>query len=399
VIRSPIQKLHVMFLLFTITFLMGMGVDLYVPSLPAIGNYFGVGSHAVQLTIGLYMLGYSVGQIFLGILSDRFGRKKILLISGLFYTFISFSCVFSSDISSLIIYRFLQGIGIAGLGVVVRAVMVDCFSGLELTKAMSCVSASWALGPIVGPVIGGYLQHYFNWRANFYFFGFYGLFVFIYALLALPETNLNKLSIRPVEIFINIKKLLWCPVFLFGAVLASLAYSALVIFNAIGPFLIQKVLQYSAVEYGHMALFLGVGYLIGNFLNRIVISYIEPTKVSLMAIILIVFVSIIMAFIAITIGVNLYAILIPVFIIFILCGFIIPSIASKCIGLFPGIAGTTSALFGTILGGGVFVITSVVATLKANTQLPLSLMYIGIFMVCLVLFLFCSKCEKRQAAD
>ena len=78
---TPIQKKHVFVLLFLIPFLMGTGTDLYVPSLPAITAYFKISAHLTQFTIGLYMLGYAIGQFFLGILSDSLGRKKISIYS------------------------------------------------------------------------------------------------------------------------------------------------------------------------------------------------------------------------------------------------------------------------------------------------------------------------------
>src|SRR6185437_7591879 len=87
---SPAQKRSIFILLFLIPFLMGCAVNLYVPSLPAITQYFNVPKHPVQLTIALYMLGYAVGQIGLGVLSDSLGRRSIFIIGGAIFTLVSF---------------------------------------------------------------------------------------------------------------------------------------------------------------------------------------------------------------------------------------------------------------------------------------------------------------------
>ena len=239
------DKKNITILLITIPFLMGIGIDLYVPSLPSIANYFQVTHAYVQFTIAAYMFGYGLGQLFLGVLSDSLGRKKIILYSGFFYTLISYISVYSPTISLLILCRFLQGIGISGLGVVARAIATDCFknSEINLAKAMATFSLSWAIGPIVGPWIGGYIQHYFNWQANFYAFAFYGLLLCVFMLTSLPETHRELIPFNFSNIKNNFKNILLNPIFLLTLCVASLAYSVLVIFNVIGPFLIQDILH------------------------------------------------------------------------------------------------------------------------------------------------------------
>ena len=99
------QQYHINILLFILAFLMGCSVDLYVPSLPAIVHSFHVDNNLVQMTIALYMLGYGLGQIVLGILSDVYGRKRIVIFSTILYAFISFLiAIYSPNIACLILY-------------------------------------------------------------------------------------------------------------------------------------------------------------------------------------------------------------------------------------------------------------------------------------------------------
>jgi len=397
---SVSQRRHIFFLLFAAPFLMGMGIDLYVPSLPAITNYFGGHQSLVQLTIGLYMLGYGIGQIFLGILSDSLGRKKVFLASAFFYTFISFISAFSPNIYMLIICRFLQGIGIAGLGVIVRSIAVDCFVAKNLAKAFTYVSTSWALGPIVGPFIGGYLQHFFNWQADFYFFGLYGLFILIYAAITLPETNLFLQPLRPVKIARSIKTIITHPIFLLGTFILSLCYACIVLFNVVGPFLVQVVLKYSAVDYGHIALLLGFGYFAGNFLNRFAIKHFSPVRVASIALVLAFCMTLVMVILGIFIKLNLLVLILPIF-LFLLLGFVFPNLMAKIIGFFPKNGGTANAIFGSLASVGVFVITTFAVLLKTNSQMPMVLTYVVLLLINLICFLFSRQLEKAtsNAAD
>jgi len=99
-----------------IPFLMGIGIDLYVPSMPAIANYYHVSASLVQQTVGFFMFSYGIGQFILGILSDIIGRKKVILGGAFCFTVASIFSVFAPTIYLLIGLRFLQGFGLAGLG-------------------------------------------------------------------------------------------------------------------------------------------------------------------------------------------------------------------------------------------------------------------------------------------
>lgn len=389
------QKHYIIVALIIMPFLRGMGVDLYVPSLPAIAHDFQAPNHLVQLSIAVYMLVYGIGQIFLGILSDSVGRKKILLSSALFYTISSFLAAYSPNIYFFLLCRALQGLGVAGMGISTRAIATDCFSGLSLNKVMSYIATSWSLGPIIGPFIGGYFQNYFNWQTDFFFFGFYGLIIFIYAFVAVPETHIELSPLHPVKIYHSIKTVITHPFFVICAVLLALIYSALVIFNIIGPFLIQNVLKYSAVAYGHIALIIGLGYFLGNISNRILLRHFKPMQITLSGLITALLMSIMMMTLGIFIKMNLYIILIPTFFLFYTFGFIFPNIMAKGLGLFPKQGGSANAIFGTILGCGVFITISLATLLKTNTQMPMAYLYVGLAISWLILFFIIQKLDKQ----
>lgn len=386
--KTTRSKFHIFVLLLLTPFLAGIGVDLYVPSLPAIQHYFKAPQSAVQLTIGVYILGYAGGQFVLGILSDSLGRKKIL-VAGLFiYTLASLAAVFSSSITLLLCCRALQGATLAGAVIACRAMIGDCFTGLERSKITTYYSTAWGVGPIIGPLIGGYLQHYFNWQADFYFFAAYGLFVSGYASLFLSETHTHTVALHPHVLWANITSIATNRVFVASAVIGSLLYSLVVIFNAIAPFLIQETLHYSPVAYSHMAFALGFGYFLGSLTNRWFIARASTETIVLCSLGSALVVSVILVGFSLWLPASIWTLLPPVFLIFYACGAAFPNIMVLTFNLFPKLGGTAGALFGSSVSAGVFGMTSIATLLNTQTQTPMALLYLAMCLLCFILFKF-----------
>lgn len=381
-------------LVFLVPFLMGLGVDLYVPSLPSLVSYYHSNSGTVQLSISLYMLGYGAGQMVLGILSDHFGRRKILLGSSLCYGAISFISIFSPFISTLNLCRLIQGLSVGGMAVVGRAMVVDCYKGKELAKATNYFGLSWSLGPILGPFVGGYFEKYISWKADFCFFGLYGLLIFGLALARLPETNQHLIELNLKRTVANIGQIVRNPMFMGMTIIGGFGYGAVVIFNTMGPFLIQTVLGYSSVIYGYIALVLGISYSLGSIGNRFSISRYPIMSILNFGLFSALGFSLIMAALEMAKGVNLLGIVIPVLFIVFLCGFIVPNTLARSMELFSHLAGTASSLFGSLSGIIVSLVTSFASHLKVDSQLPMSLAYCTLMFVSLLLYYICHHMEK-----
>lgn len=175
--------------------LSGLGIDIYVPSLPAVTRYFQVDQAWVQLTISIYMLGFGAAQFVAGSIVDSIGRKKPFLISVVVFIAASLLIPLAMSIYQLLILRLLQGVAIAFLSVPMRAVISDLFEGKEFFKMMGYMALCWAIGPIVAPALGGYLQQFFGWHAPFYFLTIYGLVCLVFTGTCLPETIREKKKI------------------------------------------------------------------------------------------------------------------------------------------------------------------------------------------------------------
>jgi DHA1 family bicyclomycin/chloramphenicol resistance-like MFS transporter len=163
-------------------------MDMYLPSLPDIGRTLHTPVLQVQLTISSYLFGFAVGQIFYGPVSDRLGRRPVLLAALVVYALATIGCAVAQSIDALIALRFLQALGGAGAIVLARAVVRDLYSGVRAGRELSLMGAITGVAPIVAPVIGGGLQTFFGWRATFVLLVICALVIGATAARLLPET-------------------------------------------------------------------------------------------------------------------------------------------------------------------------------------------------------------------
>jgi len=175
-------------LLSFLTALGPLSMDMYLPSLPDIARTLHAPILDVQLTISSYLFGFAVGQIFYGPISDRIGRKPVLLTALVLYGVASIGCALTQSIDSLIAMRFLQALGGAGVIVLARAVVRDIYSGARASRELSLMGAITAFAPIVAPTIGGLLQTVFGWRATFVLLVIFAALAGSIAARLLPET-------------------------------------------------------------------------------------------------------------------------------------------------------------------------------------------------------------------
>jgi DHA1 family bicyclomycin/chloramphenicol resistance-like MFS transporter len=175
-------------LLSFLTALGPLSMDMYLPSLPDIGRVLQVPTLQVQLTISSYLFGFAVGQILYGPVSDRLGRRPVLLAALVVYVLATVGCAIARSIDALIGLRFLQALGGAGAIVLARAVVRDLYSGPRAGRELSLMGAITGVAPIFAPVIGGGLQTFFGWRATFFLLVIIALVVGATAARLLPET-------------------------------------------------------------------------------------------------------------------------------------------------------------------------------------------------------------------
>lgn len=179
-------------LLGCVTALGPLSTDMYLPSLPAMAEIFAVDAAAVQLTLSAFLAGFAVTQLIYGPVSDRYGRRPTLLFGIALFSLASIGCALAGSIEWLILWRFLQALGACAGVVLGRAIARDLFEGAQAARALSLMAMTLGLTPAVAPILGGYLQNWFGWQANFFAMAAAGLMLGLCVLLLLAESNQHR---------------------------------------------------------------------------------------------------------------------------------------------------------------------------------------------------------------
>jgi DHA1 family bicyclomycin/chloramphenicol resistance-like MFS transporter len=379
-ITAPNKNYLIAILVFLIVPISGLSIDIYVPSLPAIVTHFQTDKALAQLTLTTYMLGAAIMQLFAGPLSDYFGRKKPYIISMLTYIIATLLIPLSSSIHALLFLRFIQGIAIACISVPMRAVIADLFTGRELYKMGNYMTMSWSIGPIIAPAIGGYLQHFFGWQACFYFLAIYSIIVFILSLIFIPETSQHKHPLHLLKILARYREMIMHWEYTKTVFTNGLLYSLIILFAIVGPFLIQNVLHYSAIDFGHIALLVGLAWFMGTVFNRFLVDMKNETKTTLGYLSLL-FISITMTILSAVLPLGIYQIVIPMILIALVSSMLFSHGFARRMSLFTHLSASSNALAGSL----VFLIPSVISSLgtllKSNSAFPLAAAYVVIILL------------------
>jgi MFS transporter, DHA1 family, multidrug resistance protein len=247
-----------------------LSTDLYLASLPHLASDFDVTPAAVQQTLSLFVIGFGVAQLISGPLSDRFGRRPVLLGGLGVYIASSLACALAPSLDLLISARFVQAIGCCTAAVVARALIRDAFTPAEGAKVMAKASSLLSLAPIFGPILGGYLQVGFGWRAAFFFHSFFCIVLAGAAWRLLKETNLHRnpdaMHLRGlIEVY---RRIASADFFWAYTLPGALSYAAIFTFISGSSFVLIKVLGVPTEFYGYCFAFGVSGYLIGTLVCR-----------------------------------------------------------------------------------------------------------------------------------
>ena len=371
--------------------LAGMGIDVYTPSLPTFTIALHTSMQLAKLTLPMYLLGYAVGPLLFGTLSDKHGRKKVLAYGMVFYIISCVLIIAFANIWFILGMRFIQGFAIGSSGAIYKAMITDTYdSGNEIRKMVAMTSAVWALGPIAAPFIGGYLQHYFGWQANFIFLLIYAILILI-SLFFIPETNMQRICLNWPTILRNYRTVIAHPIFWSSIICMGMVYSLIVIFNIVGPFLIQMVLHYSAVQFGHIALVMGLAFFVGSLLNRLFVQRFSSHFLIVMSLSLMLIISVVMLLLGVFFAVNLYFYTVPVFLVFFFSAFTFPTSMARAMSLFPKIAGSANALVSCLFLVFTGLTTIIASFFVSSNQITSAIAYVVLIFLGLLAYLLLNK--------
>ncbi|MCX7125473.1 MAG: multidrug effflux MFS transporter [Gammaproteobacteria bacterium] len=376
--------------------LIGLGLDLYTPSLPAITSYFHVSSFLSKLTIILYIAGFGLAQPFVGIISDHTKRKSFLLTALTIYLLSSFASAWSQTITELFCYRIINSITTACISVVIKSIIVDTFSGKTLAKANNYYTMSWSLTPMIAPVIGGYLQNYFQWQANFYFmalYAFIGIALCCFFLIAPKKNHIMKENSRLKNSLQNWKVLFSDKIFLAGVFILSVENAILFLYYTAAPFIIQTILHFNAAQYGEIMLFGGFFYVMGNIVNGWLLNYFRIEKLIVAGLIASLIIAIFSIAMLKSLSINqvpsIYMTTVPIFLIFLCDGLVFSNIMTSILSRYSQFSGTASGLLAGLLNLIAALIVSVSAHwFDLHDIMNLNIVYIVLLSASLFVFYF-----------
>ena len=326
--------------------------DLYLPTLPAIRDSLGTSMAEIQLTLTALLLAFGISQLVWGPLSDRFGRKPILLWGMGAYVLASMACVAAPGIDWLIVARTVQGIAMGAAVMAARAIVRDLYPPHEGAQVMSQALTGLGMIACTCAPVGGLLSDWVGWRYALFSVTLFGLLTLGLLLWGyretLPQRRLDALQWRSlwrsnVEIFRHPVFLTWCG-------LSSASYLGLFTFLATSSFVFTQQLGYSKTTYGLLMLTMSLSYIVGTIWGRWMLRRTSVHRTVGVAAVLTLLGGVLLTVLAHAgLGQAWYgawAVMLPVNIFLLAHGVHQPCGQSGCIAPFPDMAGTASALNG-----------------------------------------------------
>lgn len=225
-------------------------VDLYLPALPQLAEFFHTSTSMTQLTLTTAMIGLAVGQLLLGPISDKFGRKKPLILSLLVYIASTVAIIFSPNIETMIVLRVVQGLSSAGSVVISRAVATDLYRGREMTRFFGLLMTINGLAPIISPILGSLLLEYINWKGIFAFLALIGVVVTLFSLRLRESLSEEKrLQGSVLSVFGSFGKIVKNRLFMSYVGIETFLCGTMFAYIAASPFILQSWYGLSAFTF------------------------------------------------------------------------------------------------------------------------------------------------------
>lgn len=356
-----------------------LSIDMYLPSFPAIAQDLGATAAQIQLTLSVYILGFTLGQLAYGPMSDRFGRRPVLLSGICLYVAMSVLCATAPDAESLTLYRFFQAIG-GGAGTVLsRAIIRDRYEGVIMAKVMSLMLTIILFAPMIAPVIGGYLLVWFGWRAVFWTLvgaGILAIGVVIFGIKeSLPPERRAAPGFAPVlRGYVTVL----CHKKALGYILAGgVTFGALFAFLSGAPFVFIEYYGVAPEHLGFIFTLNVLGVMGGGWLNSRLVTTRGIREMMTMGVWLLFAGAIILFALIATDILGLWGAILGIVFFTLPLNMINANAAAGTLEFFPHNAGTASAVVGAVRYGCGAISGVVVGLLHDGSAMPMAWVILG----------------------
>jgi DHA1 family bicyclomycin/chloramphenicol resistance-like MFS transporter len=279
--KEQVQKQAPIAVLFTMLFAGQIASTIFLPGLPSIAVELEIPRSVVQIMVPVYLAAFASTQLVIGPLSDKFGRKPIVLLGILLFTFASYLCANANDIQTLLLCRVAQATGACSTLVISRAIIRDTSEGLAAAKAMSYVAIAMAVGPIMAPFIGGFLTGWFSWRATFLFTTLIGFVVLILISINLKETLPKEMRNPPKlsTLYSNYLELLKNKKFTAYSLITAFASGAMQAYVVSSPIIFIVLMGVSPEVFGFYVMVMPSLFVLATFTSRKLMDYISVDQI------------------------------------------------------------------------------------------------------------------------
>lgn len=324
-------------------------IDMYLPAFPDVAADLATTEAAIQLTLTATMIGFGLGQLILGPLSDAVGRKVPLLAATAIHVLASVSVIFAQDVTAVMIGRVFQGIGAAGAAVVAMAMVRDLFSGQKLIRTLARMALVTGLAPVLAPVIGAQVLSFVQWRGVFVVLAAYGLVVTVIAGIALAETlpadRRGAFEWRVVSG--RYRVLIADRTFLGVLLVGSMVFSALFSYLSSSSFILQDGYGLTSQQFAFVFGINAVGLVVCNQVGARLMRRLAPRAVMTFGLTVMAIGALALLTSALM-DLGLVGVLVPLFFTVAPLGFVMPAVQVLALADHPKEAGTAASMLGAV---------------------------------------------------
>lgn len=377
-------------LLGALTALGPTSIDMYLPSLPAIGQDLGASASAVQFTLAIYFIGLALGQLIYGPLSDRLGRKIPMLVGIGVFMLASAGCAFAPSIDSLVLFRFLQAMGGCAAMVVSRAIVRDVFPVQDAARVFSLMTLVMGVAPILAPMAGAALLAFSGWRAIFAVIAAFGAIALTATILSLPETRSAdaRRAAPPNSLLDDLRTLLKDRLFLGFTLAGGMAQAGMFAYISGSPFVLIELHQVPATTFSWIFGVNAMGLILASQINGWLLKTHAPLQLLRRSIVAPAVFGLSLAGAAWSGFGGVWGLLLPIFGFVASLGFVFPNALASALEAHGRRAGFASALMGSLQFALAAVASAMIGYLHDGSAMPLGMVMAIAGVLSLLSFLF-----------
>ncbi|WED25228.1 multidrug effflux MFS transporter [Vibrio sp. DW001] len=356
------KKSKLLFHLFLLVILWPLAIDVYLPAFSDMGKEMMATPVELKKTVTYFMIGFGVGQLFLGVLADKCGRKTIVIWGVVFYLTCSILQSVVESVDDLILLRLVQGVASAATSIAVMAMVRDSYKGKDMPKLLSYLNGAVCCVPAIAPVLGAYLTQTFGWRSNFGFMALYAFLVLLIISIGMPETR-NKRQSNAINT--PYSSMLFNPQFMLHSIICMLAMSVILAYVSNAPVWLMGHLNLNISQFS----FWFTANALINALASFIIAPLLINKLNVRRALKVGLCVVVCGGIVMLVSTDSpLGFMLPIFINSIGFSVILGTASSKALSSFDADAGAASALLGFIQMGGAGLVVLMVQQL--NMEVP-----------------------------